>query len=511
MLKNQDSKQSLIGQETILKAVQSLKDKGWDINPYTVADELNVSRSVVYRSVEAMNLIVEERRGTFGIDVAASLDLARQIQELERRNADLIDKLKQTRPAHDSELNETEIIIGEQRNPAFSQPAALLTGEGDGGDPRPPKDYDKILDLSWRDIEAIYNSSVLSFPDYATAAREALKRQLPLPSQENLPINDSPHQSLDPIAHLAPKLNELNIPPHSITFPKLEANQLGEPVYFDSDISGPHYQFVDSLSPVFQVVQSSQAEAFAKPIPEDVISTASETSQPVTGAPELPWQNHVDGQSVTAAAPDLDSLDIFDGLDNIEDLQRIEVIADVDLSAIATDEPVGESALNPDSTSGNSSISTEELRNLINSRIKPTAEQVMDQSGAAKSAEDAKAPQSLRSRFIGSGKAQEASEGQSFVLKTVPADIRKACLLLGIRPEDLSPELVQDSWKRQIAAPGVHPDQGGDTESAIYLNTAKDALLHWLEAQAPKLGKRFKQAGKEPGSSKHANDSDKDR
>src|SRR5262249_33929122 len=77
-----------------------------------------------------------------------------------------------------------------------------------------------------------------------------------------------------------------------------------------------------------------------------------------------------------------------------------------------------------------------------------------------------------------------------------PAEIRKACLLLGVRPEEITNEVVIDAWKRQIASPGVHPDLGGDTESAIFLNTAKDTLIRYLEDQAPKLGKRFSQTVK---------------
>jgi hypothetical protein len=88
-----EDKDSKIDKETILKAIRSLKDRGWDINPYTVADELNLSRSAIYRNAEAMQLIVQDRQGTFGMDIAASLDLARKIQELERSNAELLNKL----------------------------------------------------------------------------------------------------------------------------------------------------------------------------------------------------------------------------------------------------------------------------------------------------------------------------------------------------------------------------------------------------------------------------------
>jgi len=64
--------------------------------------------------------------------------------------------------------------------------------------------------------------------------------------------------------------------------------------------------------------------------------------------------------------------------------------------------------------------------------------------------------------------------------------------------DNITYDVVQSAWKKAIAAPGVHPDQGGDTELAVYLNTAKDVLTRWLDAQAPKLGKKFGSYKKEP-------------
>ena len=63
----------------------------------------------------------------------------------------------------------------------------------------------------------------------------------------------------------------------------------------------------------------------------------------------------------------------------------------------------------------------------------------------------------------------------------LPPEIRKACMLLGVRSDKLTLESVLTAWKKQIIAPGVSPEQGGDGESAIYINTAKDSLVRWLE------------------------------
>jgi hypothetical protein len=58
-------------------------------------------------------------------------------------------------------------------------------------------------------------------------------------------------------------------------------------------------------------------------------------------------------------------------------------------------------------------------------------------------------------------------------------------LILGLPPEKLTAPNVVWVWKEQIAASGVRPDQGGDTEAAIYLNTAKDTLIKWIEGVDP--------------------------
>ncbi len=53
-------------------------------------------------------------------------------------------------------------------------------------------------------------------------------------------------------------------------------------------------------------------------------------------------------------------------------------------------------------------------------------------------------------------------------------------MLLGVREDVLTLDSVLKAWKQQITAPGVHPEQGGDRESAIYLNSAKDTRVRWL-------------------------------
>ncbi len=149
---------------------------------------------------------------------------------------------------------------------------------------------------------------------------------------------------------------------------------------------------------------------------------------------------------------------------------------------------------------------SDELRNLIHNHIKHAAEQMADSTpgqsiGTGKEFE-VWLNNPARSKFVGSAKSAEipsaASSSTGFKPRIVPPEIRKSCLILGLRPEEISYEAVQDAWKKAIALPGVHPDQGGDTELAVYLNTAKDTLVQWLEAQAPKLGKKFGPQKREP-------------
>jgi hypothetical protein len=122
-------------------------------------------------------------------------------------------------------------------------------------------------------------------------------------------------------------------------------------------------------------------------------------------------------------------------------------------------------------------VSTEELHNILKQHRDKT------EGDPAQ----AKAKGLAASKFA--RPAEPAQRG--FILRTVPPDIRKSCLVLGIRPEELSRQAIMEAWKREITRPGTHPDQGGDSEIAVYLNTAKDVLIRWWETQEPKLGKQF--------------------
>lgn len=210
---------------------------------------------------------------------------------------------------------------------------------------------------------------------------------------------------------------------------------------------------------------------------------------------------------------DLDKLDMFEGLEDIDEISQIEVIEDVVLPAkeAQPSKTTSETVIDKATTTGtNAAVSGEDLRNLIKNRIKQADESQTLQAMPAPQASSAEAaPDSYgkidadalkagaRNKFVG-GKAstggQDVAEAPAASLaapRVVPPDIRKHCMILGVRPEELTVKIVVDAWKREMSQPGVHPDTGGDTETAIYLNNAKVELVKWIEAQAPKLGKKF--------------------
>jgi len=77
-----------------------------------------------------------------------------------------------------------------------------------------------------------------------------------------------------------------------------------------------------------------------------------------------------------------------------------------------------------------------------------------------------------------------------------PADVRRWTAILGLDHADFTQEQVYKAWRKQMASPAVHPDLGGEVETAILLNTAKDSLIKWLDSFAPKLGKQFSHLSK---------------
>ncbi len=290
--------------------------------------------------------------------------------------------------------------------------------------------YNPLVELSWKDLQTVYNFSVASLKDYAK------------PGFGN------------------------------------EPGALGGTNFADSSTQQP------KAAPAPKQA-AKQAERF--PEPPDMGQDPRRTGDRLQALSDP--RNLLDSEHVV----DLDALDIFDDLDDYVDLDKIEVIDDV-VAKPKAEEP---------------SMGGDELRELIKGRIKqasempnePSAPRMTTPPSTKEDGKDAKgaAPTGgARNKFIGGAKAgqEPPAAGPSFVVKQIPPEIRKSFMILGLKPEEATQKSVIEAWKKQIASPGVHPDLGGDTEAAVYLNTAKDLVVRWLDQQAPKLGKKFGQSQK---------------
>ncbi len=311
--------------------------------------------------------------------------------------------------------------------------------------------YNPLVELSWKDLQTVYNFSVASLKDYAK------------PGFGN------------------------------------EPGALGGTNFADSSTQQPRTPAQPQAQQQAPAQAQAQAQTPAQAQPKPRVA-------PRGPEPEFPdprrtgdrLQALSDPRNLLDSEPivDLDALDIFDDLDDYVDLDKIEVIDDV-IAKPKAEEP---------------SMGGDELRELIKGRIKQAAEMPNEPSAPrmttppqpskedGKDAKDGKGAPAAgpRNKFIGGAKAGQEPPAAvpSFVVKQIPPEIRKACMILGLKPEEATQKSVIEAWKKQIASPGVHPDLGGDTEAAVYLNTAKDQLVRWLDQQAPKLGKKFGQPQK---------------
>lgn len=327
--------------------------------------------------------------------------------------------------------------------------------------------YNPLVELSWKDLQTVYNFSVASLKDYAK------------PGFGNEPGPLGGTNFADPTTHERPS---------SSPAPSTGSSPSG------SASAGAPHSAVHS--------QQGSAQTPSQPKPARRAASAEPPDIPMMGGQDPRrtgdrLQALSDPRNLLDSEPivDLDALDIFDDLDDYVDLDKIEVINDV--------------VAKPNAQAEEPSKGGDELRELIKGRIKQASEMAHEPSaprmttppgggsGAAAGKDDAKgaaaAGGGARNKFVGAAKAGQTPEPpvSNFVVKSIPPEIRKACMILGLKPEEATQRAVIEAWKKQIASPGVHPDLGGDTEAAVFLNTAKDTLVRWLDAQAPKLGKKF--------------------
>lgn len=297
--------------------------------------------------------------------------------------------------------------------------------------------FNPLQSLSWRDLETVYSMGVLSIKDFSRNLNEYR------PTDVGPTIAETPQRPLD-------------------------TNESYSQVQESVEVLG---QAIDDSSEQSGLIADLLGEA---PNPEPGLDFIDELI-------------------------DIDKLDIFESLEELEELGTIDVLNDpINLPDFE----------NADGAEEVQPASDDQLRDLIKARINQAQEQKVDQDvrtpPAPEGAEDdptkSSKPFPGLKKFVGQ-KGQDAPPPPvtassttppsvaAAAAKHTPPEIRKACMILGIRPEDLTKESVNREWKKQITS--VHPDLGGDTDSAVFLNTAKDTLLRWLDQNTPKLGEKF--------------------
>ncbi|MCA9816220.1 MAG: hypothetical protein H6677_09025 [Candidatus Obscuribacterales bacterium] len=316
---------------------------------------------------------------------------------------------------------------------------AVINFTQDG--PYVSSDFNPLNDLSWRDLQTVYSMGVLSPKDL---------------DPTRAPANEIESQVVQQFGYPQKKPTD--------TSTNLDALQPGAPP--QASLDG-----LDTSETHF--VSFHGGEDAPDAIREDQMLTREEE----------------------VVIPDFDQMDIFEDIEELEELGKIEVPDDM-LADVPVDQVVKEE-----------NVTGEDLQNLIKERIKKAQEQhhveqtVRTMPNPGQDAGADKGGYSGLNKFVGQNvKPTEGGPAaapppvaglQNPALKAAPREIVKACRILGITPEDLTKEKVNKAWKDQIASPGVHPDLGGDTEAAIILNAAKDELLQFIESSAPKLGKKF--------------------
>ena len=368
-------------------------------------------------------------------------------------------------------------------------------------------EFNPLIELAWKDIEDVYNYRASTLKDYARNVPSAPTKLItPLVSEHEPGTNGD--QALSDVMDasilaLLPSDEELkNLQQHRETA-----------VYMSDEVADVMPEIGNYTQKEDPNATGDRMQAMVGYRPEPALHQPEgpEPREEPAPAPPPAERQPFDSEGIV----DLDAIDIFDNLDEWIDIDRLE----------RGEDPFSNQPAAPATAASESSqVGGDELRELLKNRIKQSAELAPDPgagkapfgggaglgggigakpaapaaaaspaagaaAGAAAGGESEGIPRP-KNKFIG-GKGTDApvpSPSTPFV-RQIPAEIRKACMILGVRPDEMTKQTVVETWKSQITK--VHPDLGGDTEAAIFLNTAKDTIIHWLDDQAPKLGKKF--------------------
>jgi hypothetical protein len=493
--------------QAIVEALKSLRGNGCDINPYSVSNESGVPRQLIARTPEFMKLLNDARSGVSNNGTAQKQEAApaqakpakpegkpseERVQELEAYNmtlrqriqqmqAELIKLKQEAKAPHpvDASLHE-ELYNLRDENAALREQLSKLKDE--------VQSAAKSVNIAWQQgylagqhaaTEELQQQKTFieSLAEAATAAT-AYGDNNEVKASTATAVADVPEPAMaEPEAYIAPEISindpeVLNDPFTAKLLNALGGEIVEEPVYEDSAyVNAPEYQ------PEPQPIYSDPPPEESNPIP--VYGTINQFADVPDGIqPSDPAQTY----------------------QAIETLQSHHA-QHAEQAYEPTPEPAPETAFAEPPVQPNFEIHTpeppadeeddeqtkfsaEELHTLFrNKYVNPEADPVE----ARDPAKSGTFP-SVK-KFVGTNKS--ASEPLPTAPRVFPPEIRKACRLLGLNPEDMTRAVVTDAWKKEMAKPGVHPDTGGDTEMAIYLNTAKDTLMRWIDDQTPKLGKKF--------------------
>jgi hypothetical protein len=470
--------QKKIETQTIVNAINSLKAKGWDINPYTIADEAKVARSALYRDPELMDIINEAKGLAPAVEGGATADLLQQLQVLEARNRELEERIEQLEENNRALASSQQTAWQQGYAAGFAEGSALKTDTAPGSE---PADIDMAPDTAL-------------FTD----------------SDENL---EPQADFLQEIAAVAQSVAEAEGFTEAAGFTEAEQDYVSTPdpevaAMLDPDFvpvdttSGAEYEDDAEAEPELEVIEP--AEPIAPPprpsyMDDAFFGSADEDEEPELYKPEedelQPMDMPIEGLIEPPPPPKREYvsdefLRRFGGVDAdighelvVEQLDASDFKPDDDAYDASGFEPseTVEAAAEDAGSVADETVSRDDLADLLRNRFTKPEEPAKED--AAKPAK----------KFVGGNRAQQEPPPENYVIRNVPPHIRKACLVLGLRPEELTHEKVHKAWKREFANPGTHPDVGGDTEMAVYLNTAKDTLFAFLDQQAPKLGKLFGQ------------------
>ena len=135
-----------VDKETVLAAIKAVKEKGLDMNPFTVADEAKVSAQAVYSSTEYMDLIIKERGSPLVVNTdviseyqAKVRDLESRIRQLQIQN-EVLTMQQQTQYDLGHKLGVIEGKKLKAQEIAAQEAARALAGDGDIDAEREPRE-----------------------------------------------------------------------------------------------------------------------------------------------------------------------------------------------------------------------------------------------------------------------------------------------------------------------------------------------------------------------------------